>query len=139
MPERIGKRVRPLNSRRAELTGAAFDHEPTLLRVNDSKQIAHEDRGEICRHIMSRARAVAVGVIEPHTIDRAVLCRGQRNARAIEQCGAGVVESAGVDRRTIQEILHIAAVNGRGCKALVVGIDGYISVTVEIAENDQAA
>ena len=47
-----------------------LDHEPTLLRVNDSKQIAHEDRGEICRHIMSRARAVAVGVIEPHTIDR---------------------------------------------------------------------
>jgi ribonuclease HII len=47
-----------------------LDSEPTLLRVNDSKLIQHEDRLEICAHIMARARAVAVGVVEPHTIDR---------------------------------------------------------------------
>src|SRR5690349_18389201 len=47
-----------------------LDHEPTLLRVNDSKLIDHEHRAAVCAHILERARAVAIGVMEPDTIDR---------------------------------------------------------------------
>lgn len=57
-----------------------LDNDPTLFRVNDSKLIAHEDRVEICRHIMARARAVAVGVVEPHTIDRINILRASKLA-----------------------------------------------------------
>jgi len=46
-----------------------LEHEPTLFGVNDSKLVDHEDRLDICRLILRRARAVAVGVIEPRTID----------------------------------------------------------------------
>jgi ribonuclease HII len=47
-----------------------LDGDGTVVGVNDSKQIAHLDRLELCRSIMSRARAVAVGVVEPRIIDR---------------------------------------------------------------------
>lgn len=47
-----------------------LDHEPTLLRVNDSKLIDHEHRVSVCAHVLERARAVAIGVMEPETIDR---------------------------------------------------------------------
>jgi ribonuclease HII len=48
-----------------------LDAEPTLLRVNDSKLlIDFEHRLTVCRHVLDRARAVAVGVVEPVTIDR---------------------------------------------------------------------
>jgi ribonuclease HII len=46
-----------------------LDSEPTLFGVNDSKLVNHEDRLGVCRLILRRARAVAVGVIEPKTID----------------------------------------------------------------------
>src|SRR5712692_6225282 len=46
-----------------------LDTEPTLFGVNDSKKIDREDRIDVCRLILRRARAVAVGVIEPQTID----------------------------------------------------------------------
>jgi ribonuclease HII len=48
-----------------------LDAEPTLLRVNDSKLIVDfEHRLTVCRHVLDRARAVAVGVVEPAMIDR---------------------------------------------------------------------
>jgi len=47
-----------------------LDSDPTLFGVNDSKQVDAEDRVSICRLIFQRARAVAVGVVEPCTIDR---------------------------------------------------------------------
>src|SRR5947208_4379687 len=47
-----------------------LEREPTLLRVNDSKLIAHEDRLAICRGILRDARAVSIGVVEHQTIDR---------------------------------------------------------------------
>src|SRR5690349_24986093 len=43
--------------------------EPTLLRVNDSKLLDAEHRLTVCRHVLDAARAVAVGVVEPATID----------------------------------------------------------------------
>src|SRR5258706_502878 len=46
-----------------------LDTEPTLVGVNDSKLVDREDRIDVCRLILRRARAVAVGVIEPKTID----------------------------------------------------------------------
>ena len=47
-----------------------LDSDPTLFGVNDSKQVDAEDRVSVCRLIFQRARAVAVGVVEPCTIDR---------------------------------------------------------------------
>jgi ribonuclease HII len=47
-----------------------LDHDPTLFRVNDSKLIDHDHRLAVCSHILGRARAVAIGVMEPTTIDR---------------------------------------------------------------------
>lgn len=41
-----------------------------LFGVNDSKLLSCVDRNICCRFIMSQARAVAVGVVEPHTIDQ---------------------------------------------------------------------
>src|ERR1700704_3752595 len=45
-----------------------LEPDPTLFGVNDSKLVDREDRIDICRLILRRARAVAVGVIEPRTI-----------------------------------------------------------------------
>ena len=59
-----------------------LDVDPTLLGVNDSKQIDSVDRVSICRHIIARARAVAVGVVEPHTIDRINILRASKLAMA---------------------------------------------------------
>jgi ribonuclease HII len=63
-----------------------LDADPTLLGVNDSKQIAHEDRLDVCRLILSRARAVAVGVVEHTVIDRINILRASKLAmhQAIE-------------------------------------------------------
>jgi ribonuclease HII len=57
-----------------------LDSDPTLLGVNDSKQIAHEDRLDVCRFVLSRARAVAVGVVEPSVIDRINILRASKLA-----------------------------------------------------------
>ncbi|HEX3583096.1 MAG TPA: ribonuclease HII [Thermoanaerobaculia bacterium] len=57
-----------------------LDADPTLFGVNDSKQVAHEDRFDICRVILSRARAVAVGVVEHTTIDRINILRASKLA-----------------------------------------------------------
>lgn len=59
-----------------------LDNDPTLLGVNDSKQIDSVDRVSICKHIIARARAVAVGVVEPHTIDRINILRASKLAMA---------------------------------------------------------
>src|SRR5881227_2820887 len=45
-----------------------LDLEPTLLGVNDSKMLDGIDRLSVCRHIISRARAVSIGVMEPRII-----------------------------------------------------------------------
>jgi ribonuclease HII len=50
---------------------------------NDSKLVAHDDRAEICRLILSRARAVGIGVVEPCTIDRINILRASKLAMAI--------------------------------------------------------
>lgn len=47
-----------------------LDADPTLFGVNDSKQVDADDRVSVCRLILRRARAVAIGVAEPVTIDR---------------------------------------------------------------------
>ena len=57
-----------------------LDSDPTLLGVNDSKMIAHEDRLDVCRFVLSRARAVAVGVVEAAVIDRINILRASKLA-----------------------------------------------------------
>jgi ribonuclease HII len=59
-----------------------LDLEPTLLGVNDSKMLDGVDRVTICRHIIARARAVAVGVVEPHAIDQINILRASKLAMA---------------------------------------------------------
>ena len=57
-----------------------LESEPTLFGVNDSKLVDREDRIDICRLILRRARAVAVGVIEPRTIDAINILRASKLA-----------------------------------------------------------
>ncbi len=47
-----------------------LEDDPTLVGVNDSKLCDAEERMSVCRLIFTRARAIAVGVVEPSTIDR---------------------------------------------------------------------
>src|SRR5262249_47247626 len=57
-----------------------LDHEPTLFRVNDSKLIDRDHRTVICAHVLAHARAVAIGVMEPETIDRVNILRASKLA-----------------------------------------------------------
>ncbi|HEX2833750.1 MAG TPA: ribonuclease HII [Thermoanaerobaculia bacterium] len=57
-----------------------LDSDPTLFGVNDSKLVEHENRTSICRLILSRARAVTVGVVEASTIDRINILRASKLA-----------------------------------------------------------
>ncbi len=57
-----------------------LDTEPTLFGVNDSKQVEANDRVSVCRLIMRRARAIAVGVVEATTIDRINILRASKLA-----------------------------------------------------------
>ena len=57
-----------------------LDSDPTVFGVNDSKRVEHDDRESICRLILSRARAVTVGVVEPTTIDRINILRASKLA-----------------------------------------------------------
>ncbi|PYQ52446.1 MAG: ribonuclease HII [Acidobacteria bacterium] len=59
-----------------------LDLEPTLLGVNDSKMLDGIDRLSVCRHIVARARAVSVGVVEPHAIDSINILRASKLAMA---------------------------------------------------------
>jgi len=64
-----------------------LDCEPTLLGVNDSKMLDGMDRVSVCRHIVSCARAIAIGVVEPRTIDALNILRASKLAMfdAIQQ------------------------------------------------------
>jgi ribonuclease HII len=57
-----------------------LDPEPAYFGVNDSKQLDHEHRVTLCRLIIARARAVAIGVMEPQTIDRINILRASKAA-----------------------------------------------------------
>jgi ribonuclease HII len=58
-----------------------LDSEPTLFGVKDSKLIAdHDDRIAVCRLILSHARAVSIGVVEPEMIDRINILRASKLA-----------------------------------------------------------
>jgi len=55
--------------------------EPTLFGVKDSKMILEcDNRVSVCRLILRRARAVAIGVVEPQTIDRINILRASKLA-----------------------------------------------------------
>jgi ribonuclease HII len=66
-----------------------LEDDPTLFGVNDSKQVDCDDRVSVCRLIIRRARAVAVGVIEPQTIDQINILRASKLAMqaAVENLG----------------------------------------------------
>jgi len=57
-----------------------LDDDPTLVGVNDSKQVDAGDRVSACRLILQRARAVSVGVVEASTIDRINILRASKLA-----------------------------------------------------------
>ena len=57
-----------------------LDCEPTLLGVNDSKMLDGIDRVSVCRHIVARARAISVGVVEAHAIDDINILRASKLA-----------------------------------------------------------
>lgn len=60
--------------------------EPTLFGVNDSKLLAPADRQTLCRLILRRARAVAIGVSEPRTIDRINILQASKQAMREAVC-----------------------------------------------------
>jgi len=57
-----------------------LDGDPTLFGVNDSKQVDAADRVAVCQLIVSRARAVSIGVVEASTIDRINILRASKLA-----------------------------------------------------------
>lgn len=58
-----------------------LDPDPTLFGVNDSKLILEADeRVAVCRLILARARAVAIGIVEPASIDRINILRASKLA-----------------------------------------------------------
>ena len=58
-----------------------LETDPTVIGINDSKKfIDREERVSVCRLILGRARAVAVGVVEPSTIDRINILRASKLA-----------------------------------------------------------
>jgi ribonuclease HII len=58
-----------------------LDSDPTLFGVKDSKMVVDaEDRVALCRLVLSRARAVSIGVVEPCTIDRINILRASKLA-----------------------------------------------------------
>jgi ribonuclease HII len=59
-----------------------LDDESSLFGVNDSKQIAVDDRVSLCRAILARAAAVTIGVMEPETIDRVNILQASKLAMA---------------------------------------------------------
>jgi ribonuclease HII len=59
-----------------------LEAEPMLLRVNDSKLLDADHRLSVCRHVLARARAVAIGVVEPQTIDRINILQASKLAMA---------------------------------------------------------
>ncbi|HYM60722.1 MAG TPA: ribonuclease HII [Thermoanaerobaculia bacterium] len=59
-----------------------LENDPTLLGVDDSKKLCPADRLSTCQLIMRRARAVAVGIVEPQTIDCINILRASKLAMA---------------------------------------------------------
>src|SRR5688572_14441900 len=57
-----------------------LDGDCSIFGVNDSKLLDPIDRRELCRFIMCRARAVAVGVVEPQMIDRVNILQASKLA-----------------------------------------------------------
>jgi ribonuclease HII len=57
-----------------------LEPDPTLVGVNDSKLVDHDHRIAACRLVLSRARAVAIGVVEASTIDRINILRASKLA-----------------------------------------------------------
>jgi ribonuclease HII len=57
-----------------------LDSDPTLFGVNDSKLIDGTARISVARLIVSRARSVSIGVVEPATIDRINILRASKLA-----------------------------------------------------------
>jgi len=59
-----------------------LDPDPTLLGVNDSKLLDGTDRAVVCEAVIRRARAISVGIVEPHTIDEINILQASKVAMA---------------------------------------------------------
>ncbi len=57
-----------------------LDCDPSILGVNDSKQVDADDRVDALNLILRCARAVAIGVVEPQTIDSINILRASKLA-----------------------------------------------------------
>jgi ribonuclease HII len=67
-----------------------LDCDPTLFGVKDSKMILEcDDRVSVCRLILQCARAVAIGIMEPQTIDRVNILQASKLAmrESVENLG----------------------------------------------------
>lgn len=88
------------------VAGAVILHGDPLPGVNDSKQLSHPERRTLCRLILSKARAVAVGVVEPHVIDRINILNASKLAMrlAIEEldCRPDVLLLDAVELETLE-------------------------------------
>ena len=60
-----------------------LERDETIFGVNDSKLLDHGGRVGLCRLILRRARAAAVGVIEPQTIDRINILQASKLAMRV--------------------------------------------------------
>ena len=57
-----------------------LDDDPTVLGVNDSKVLDAGGRSLVCELVLRRARAFAIGVVEPHVIDRINILQASKMA-----------------------------------------------------------
>jgi ribonuclease HII len=57
-----------------------LDEDPTIVGVNDSKKLRFDERLALFHWITARARAVAIGVIEPNIIDNVNILRASKLA-----------------------------------------------------------
>jgi ribonuclease HII len=59
-----------------------LDGDSSVIGVNDSKQLTDAERLARCHRIMTRARAIGIGVVEPETIDAVnILCASKMAMR----------------------------------------------------------
>lgn len=65
------------------VAAAVVVDQATLFGVNDSKLLSHIDRESLCELIVRKARAVAVGVMEPAVIDRINILQASKAAMRV--------------------------------------------------------
>jgi ribonuclease HII len=85
-----------------------------LLGINDSKALTADERSALCRIVLAHSLAVAVGVVEPHVIDRINILNASKLAmqRAVESLDLRpdvlLLDAVTVDRLEMPQVPLIA-------------------------------